>query len=55
MDKPLKDWPLAEVKAECARREKCAGCPFENKDATSRFNCLMAPRPFMWKVEGQNA
>lgn len=39
MDKPLKDWTLEEVVAECNAREECYECPFFDNSAHSDSSC----------------
>ena len=39
MDKPLKDWTLGEVVAECNAREECYECPFFDNSAHSDSSC----------------
>lgn len=39
IDKPLKDWTLGEVVAECNAREVCYECPFFDNSAHSDSSC----------------
>lgn len=51
MPKPLKDWTLAEVKAECSNRKECSGCPFEKNSPYEYRPCILASVPFTYKLD----
>lgn len=50
-DKPLSDWTLAEVKAECGSRRVCDGCPFEKNSPYEYRPCILASVPFTYKLD----
>ena len=48
-DKSLGDWTLAEVKAECARRSNCNGCPLA---LVTKLGCRVGERiPYSFKLD----
>lgn len=52
MNKPLSEWTLAEIKAECKKHtSKCADCPFwTDADCRIRINMVLGDYPEKWDL-----
>ena len=47
MDKPLKDWTLGEVEANCQQKARCKDCDMLKKNG---YECKFSGGPYLWDL-----
>ena len=50
-DKPLGDWTLSKVKAECKKHADCSKCPFWQSEPFEYSACKLHGKPFAYKLD----
>ena len=47
MDKPLKDWTLGEVEANCQQKARCKDCDMLRQNG---YECRFSGGPYLWDL-----
>ena len=47
MDKPLKDWTLREVEANCQKKARCKDCDMLRQNG---YECRFSGGPYLWDL-----
>lgn len=47
MDKPLKDWTLGEVEANCQKKARCKDCDMLRQNG---YECRFSGGPYLWDL-----